>query len=180
MKNLMMLAIFALMFAACGQETSYENDEKATDDYHQEGDEMSAEDEGDGVHFGEKIDEEGAISFEELMELMQERDSVHTRVIARVDDVCLKKGCWMNVYGEEGTAEESIFVQFHDYSFFMPLDLGGGKVVMEGYAYEDWTSVADLQHFAEDAGASPEEIAAITEPEFELKFMASGVKILEH
>ena len=169
MKNLLLLSIFALVFAACGQEGTYHEDEK-----------NGTEEEGDGVHFGEKIDEEGAIGYSELMELLNEQDSVHAKVIAQVDDVCLKKGCWMNVYGEDGGAEESMFVQFHDYSFFMPLDLGGGKVVMEGYAYHDWTSVEELQHYAEDAGASPEEIAEISEPVHELKFMATGVKILQH
>jgi hypothetical protein len=39
--------------------------------------------------------------------------------------------------------------------------------------------VDDLKHFAEDEGKTPEEIAKITEPKEELKFLASGVKILE-
>ena len=36
-------------------------------------------------------------------------------------------------------------------------------------------SVADLKHYAEDAGKSPEEIAKITEPSIEFAFEANGV-----
>lgn len=172
MKNLLLLGVFALMFAACGQEQGKEAGAKK--EYQEE-----AQNEEHGLHFGEIIDEEGAIGFDEMLEMMGDADSVHAKVIAKVDDVCQKKGCWMNVYSADGTEAESMFVQFHDYGFFMPLDLGGGLIVMEGYAYRDWTSVAELQHYAEDAGQSPEEIAAITEPVHELKFMATGVKIIQ-
>jgi len=61
----------------------------------------------------------------------------------------------------------------------MPKDLAGQQVVMLGKAYRETTSVEDLKHFAEDEGKSAEEIAAITEPKTELKFMASGVMILK-
>lgn len=49
---------------------------------------------------------------------------------------------------------------------------------MTGFAYWDSTSVAQLRHYAEDRGATEEEIAAITEPVGEVKFKATGVKIL--
>jgi hypothetical protein len=39
----------------------------------------------------------------------------------------------------------------------------------------DTTTVAQLRHYAEDAGKSKEEIAKITEPKIELTFMADGV-----
>ena len=38
-------------------------------------------------------------------------------------------------------------------------------------------SVDDQRHYAEDAGKSPEEIAAITEPKRTLSFTSSGVLI---
>jgi hypothetical protein len=157
MKNLILLGVFALMFTACGQEQGY--NEEAKDEQKEE-----VQNGEHAVHFGEIIDEEGAIGFDEMLEMMGEADSMYAKVIAKVDDVCQKKGCWMNVYSADGSEAESMFVQFHDYGFFMPLDLDGGLIVMEGYAYRDWTSVAELQHYAEDAGQSPEEIAAITEP----------------
>ena len=64
-------------------------------------------------------------------------------------------------------------------AFFMPKDIAGRKVVMEGKAYREITTVEELRHFAEDEGKSAEEIAAITEPLEELKFMATGVVLLD-
>ncbi|MDX1685932.1 MAG: DUF4920 domain-containing protein [Saprospiraceae bacterium] len=128
-------------------------------------------------HFGEKIDAEGAVGFEELMTKLSESDSAKVKLAARVTDVCQKKGCWMNLVDADDSQAEPIFVKFKDYAFFMPKDLAGSDVVVEGVAYKSVTPVDELRHYAEDAGKSEEEIAAITEPEEELKFMASGVVI---
>ena len=83
----------------------------------------------------------------------------------------------MNIVSDTDTTNTEMFVQFKDYGFFMPKDLSGKEVVMLGKAYREVTSVEDLKHFAEDEGKTKEEIAKITEPIKELKFMASGVKV---
>jgi len=130
------------------------------------------------LFFGDSINLAGAIPYEVLATKMSNVDSMPAKVIATVDGVCQVKGCWMNVMAKNSTEAEPMFVQFKDYGFFMPLDIAGRKVVMDGYTYRDVTSVEDLRHFAEDEGKSPEEIAKITEPEEELKFLASGVVLL--
>lgn len=134
---------------------------------------------GDSIHFGAKIDETGAISYDSLLAALAGVDSLEAKVVGKVDAVCQTKGCWMDIVSEQDTMAETMFVQFKDYAFFMPKDLAGNKVVIEGMAYRELTSVDDLKHFAEDEGLAPEEIAKITEPKEELKFMASGVKILK-
>ncbi len=115
--------------------------------------------------------------FDDFITSMEGIDTMDAVVKGKVESVCKKKGCWMNVVSEDG--ERSMFVQFQDYGFFMPLDLAGQTVTMKGTAYRSVTSVDELQHYAEDDGKSKEEIAAITEPKEELKFMASGVVIGE-
>ena len=85
----------------------------------------------------------------------------------------------MNIVDPVAGSTDTLFVQFKDYGFFMPKDIAGREVVIEGQAYTEETSVADLKHFAEDAGKSEEEIAAITSPVVEKKFMASGVVLLK-
>jgi len=50
---------------------------------------------------------------------------------------------------------------------------------MEGHAFKETTPVEELRHYAEDAGKPQEEIEAITEPKEEVKFLASGVLLLE-
>ena len=48
---------------------------------------------------------------------------------------------------------------------------------LEFEAFFDTLSVAELRHYAEDAGADSATIAAITEPELQLAFTATGVMI---
>lgn len=126
----------------------------------------------DNGYFGESFKVKNPMEVDKLVVQLSSTDSVEAQVIGKVESVCLKKGCWMNIATEQGN---EIFVKFKDYGFFMPLDLAGKEVIMNGKAYKDVTPVDELRHYAEDAGKSPEEIAAITEPEEELKFMATGV-----
>ena len=141
------------------------------------GDQTEVTKEDDGKHFGAKITEAGAISYDELLTKMQQSDSMAVKVVGTVESVCQAKGCWMNIQANEGQPE--MFVKFKDYGFFVPKDISGRQVVMDGFAYREVTSVDELRHYAEDEGKSKEEIAAITEPVEELKFMASGVIVLQ-
>ena len=56
----------------------------------------------------------------------------------------------------------------------MPLN-AEGEVIINGKAFLKETSVDDLRHYAEDAGKTAEEIAAITQPEKTFAFEADGV-----
>jgi hypothetical protein len=132
---------------------------------------------GDGIHFGEKIDTSGTITYDALLQMMSDKDSIEAKVVGKVSGVCQTKGCWMNIVSDSDSTNTEMFVEFKDYGFFMPKDLAGQEVVMLGKAYRDITSVEDLRHYAEDEGKTPEEIAKITEPVKELKFLASGVMI---
>ena len=110
----------------------------------------------------ENITEEGAITGNELMAILETEDSAQVKVIATISDVCQKKGCWMEVDLDE---KNQMLVRFLDYGFFMPLDAAGTTAIIEGIAKVDTLSVAWLKHQLEDAEASQEEIDAITEPE---------------
>ena len=126
---------------------------------------------------GEADQFQEALSYAELLAEMGqlgESDTLETRVHGVVDAVCQAKGCWMTI-GEEG----DMMVRFKDYGFFMPKDISGREVIAEGKAYYQVTSVDELRHYAEDAGESEEAIAAITEPKRELRFLASGVLLVE-
>lgn len=134
---------------------------------------------GTEINFGDLISEEGAESYESFLAKMAGPDSLKIKVIGKVAEVCQAKGCWMNLGSMTNDIAETAFVQFKDYAFFVPTDLTGKTVLVEGIAYREETSVEDLRHYAEDEGKTPEEIAQITEPVVELKIMASGVKILQ-
>lgn len=132
-----------------------------------------------GQNVGAIVSNPNPIDLEALVSTLEKQDSIKTQLIAKVEGVCQVKGCWMNLVPADGAiGQESVFVKFKDYGFFMPLDLAGSNVIVDGVAYRAVTSVSDLRHYAEDEGLSPEEIAKITEPVEELKFLADGVIIL--
>jgi hypothetical protein len=135
----------------------------------------------DGKHFGATIDAQNAMVYEDLLKKvadLKKGESVNAKVVGKVESVCQVKGCWMNIVSEKPT-NPSMFVKFKDYAFFMPKDLSGKKVVMDGKAFYQETSVEELRHYAEDEGKSKEDIAKITQPKRELKFLASGVVLVE-
>ncbi len=125
---------------------------------------------GMGQTFGTDFTPSEVIAFADLAEKMSEKDSVQVTVKGVVNEVCQAKGCWMTIKGDDG-----MMVRFKDYGFFMPKDISGREVIMNGKAFYQTTPVSELQHYAEDAGKTKEEIAAITEPKHELSFLADGV-----
>jgi len=131
-----------------------------------------------GKTYGTAVTADNAIDIDRLLTQLSSQDSVKTKLRGTVESVCQTKGCWMNLVPEDGNEAKSIFVKFTDYAFFMPIDLAGEKVVIEGVAYKEVTPVDELKHYAEDEGLSQEEIDKITEPKEELKFMADGVIVL--
>ena len=125
--------------------------------------------------FGEKIDADPAQSVDAAATILAGKDSVRTKIKGIVQEVCQVKGCWMTISGK--ASQSSLFVKFKDYGFFVPKDISGKEVIMEGVAYRELTSVEELQHYAKDAGKNKEEIMAITEPKEELRFLAKGVLV---
>lgn len=124
--------------------------------------------------FGKKIKSKGAITTTELVEKTKKTESVDAKVSGVVESVCQVKGCWMKVKLENG---ETMRVTFKDYGFFVPKDIAGKTVIFDGNAKTTTTSVEELQHYAQDAGKSKEEIAKITSPKTELTFVANGVLV---
>jgi hypothetical protein len=126
-------------------------------------------------YYGDSISLDNAISPAEMLQIMNTDGGFEGKVEAKIEECCKKKGCWMKVDLGNG---EQMRVSFKDYGFFVPKEGAEGKaVIMQGMAYMDTTSVDMLRHLAEDAGKTPEEIEAITEPELTLAFEATGVVI---
>ena len=126
------------------------------------------------TYSGSVIELDGALDASGLRAALSETGRAQVKFEGEVTATCAKKGCWMDV----ASGEDTVFVRFQDYGFFVPTEGAEGKrTVMEGEAFFDTIEVAMLQHYAEDAGASEEAIAAITEPELRLAFTATGVMI---
>ena len=76
------------------------------------------------------------------------------------------------------TDGEHLMVKFKDYKFFMPKDIVGKDVVLEGQAVVKQVPVKQLKHYAKDAGKSEEDIEKIKESKREIQFIAAGVLVL--
>lgn len=123
-------------------------------------------------YHGKKITEKGAIPATQLATKMGSKDKLPAKVEGTVESVCKMKGCWMKVKTGDG---QTMRVTFKDYGFFVPKDIVGKTVVVEGTAETTVTPVDELRHYAQDAGKPKEEIEKITEPEKALTFVADGV-----
>ncbi|MDT0678157.1 DUF4920 domain-containing protein [Autumnicola musiva] len=125
--------------------------------------------------FGNKIQSEKILTSAQMQEefkKMEVGDSLQVSMETNIMSVCKKKGCWMTLQMPGG---EEVMVKFKDYAFFMPKDIENKEVIVEGIAYIKEVSLAELKHFAEDAGNSEAEIAAINQPEQKWSFLAEGV-----
>jgi hypothetical protein len=127
-----------------------------------------------GVTYGAGTSAEGAISVNDLNGKLTD-NKYNGRIQGKVSEVCQDKGCWMKIEKSDG---EKVMVKFKDYKFFMPKDIVGKEVVLDGEASVKEVSVKQQQHYAKDAGKSDEEIKKIREPKKELQFVAKGVLVM--
>ncbi len=125
--------------------------------------------------FGEKFTVNKDTENYNMMAELSKNDEVNNvQITGVVEEVCQKKGCWLRLKTADGKV---IQVVFKDYAFFVPKDLAGKKVVLQGKGWLNFTAVEELRHYAQDAGKSKDEIAAITEPKREPRFEATGVAV---
>lgn len=128
-----------------------------------------------GAVFGNTVTEEGSLSADLLVDSLKlAGQSRESKVTGKVIEVCKAEGCWVRMETKSG----SMLVKMKDHAFLVPVALEGKTIVADGVATFKETSVAQLRHFAEDAGKTKEEIAKITEPKKEIVFQAVGIKVL--
>jgi hypothetical protein len=158
MRTISLLLVFMLsvvLFTACSSESN-----------------EVVETEMEGTFYGEAFELTNIVQLASIIDSLSEEESEVIRVEGTVVQVCQTKGCWMTL---ESETDNNVRVTFLDYGFFVPKDMAGSTIVAEGRAWVEKKSVNTLRHYAEDAGKSAEEIAAITEDSVEYLFEASGV-----
>ena len=127
-----------------------------------------------GITYGEGTTETGAISINDLEKKMENK-KYEGKVTGKVKEVCQERGCWMKIEKADG---ETVMVKFKDYGFFMPKNIVGKEVVLDGEAVVNEVSVKQQRHYAQDAGKPEEEIKKINKPKKEIQFIAKGVLVL--
>ena len=158
-----LLALFILLFACKNREESKpEADEKTT--------------EVEYASFGASIEDAGAKDQYQMLGMyqgLQLKDSVSGKFKAKVNEVCQAKGCWMTLALPNG---QETRVRFKDYGFFVPKDIAGQYVIIEGQGFLQELSVEEQQHYAEE---SPGDVdpSTITEAKTSYGFLAHGVLV---
>jgi len=127
-----------------------------------------------GMTFGQKTEALGAIDVSQLAGTIKEDVETPVKVKGKVVEVCTMEGCWLKMQTSNG----NLMVKMKDHSFQVPVDINGKQVVVDGKAKMKVTSIKELQHYAEDANKSKEEIAAIKSPKTEIVLSADGILIL--
>lgn len=167
MKKILLFLAFPVIFFACKNNT--ERQEVTADE---------VVNEIAYANFGDAITSSEASSIDHAVAVytnIKEGDTIPLKFEAKVNEVCQAKGCWMKL----DMGFDEIKVTFKDYGFFMPKNIAGEEVIVEGVAFIKDMSVEEQRHYAEDAGKSEEEIAQITEPKRTYSFEARGVLLKE-
>ncbi|MEO9869218.1 DUF4920 domain-containing protein [Ekhidna sp.] len=119
---------------------------------------------------GEEISSNGAITTNAFLDQVNDQEA-DFKVRGTIEEVCQMKGCWMVLKNDVGA---SIRVTFKDYGFFVPKDISGREVIIEGIANKEMLDEDVAKHYAEDGGKEYDESMrdAIT-------FVAHGVLVKE-
>src|SRR5690606_38176140 len=168
MKAITILVLSMFLFTSCKQEP----EQKA-----QNSEPIQEENYASFSSVGDPFSQEGILSAEEMavnFEALEIGDTIPAKFKAEVASVCNNKGCWMNL---QLPGEQEAAVKFKDYAFFVPKDIEEKEVVVNGKAFVSVVSVEEQRHYAEDAGKTEAEVAAITQPKRTLSFLADGVLI---
>ena len=128
-----------------------------------------------GQVYGDSITDQNIKDVALLVDIMKDNTFQNLKIKGKVENVCATKGCWITMKLNNG---ELLRVTFKDYAFFVPKNITGKNVVIEGVVKLDSVSVTDQQHFAEDGGASKKEIERIAIVKQSLTFEAKGLVIL--
>lgn len=127
-----------------------------------------------GQAYGAAFSPAGAVPMSALPAVLGTRDSARVTLAGKASAVCQAKGCWLTLPTADG---REMRVRFKDYAFFVPKDLSGHTVVVSGWAHRGTVSATDQQHYLRDAGKSDQEVAAVTQDEQQLTFLADGVLV---
>jgi hypothetical protein len=129
-----------------------------------------------GSKFGDDVTAEKAVAVEEMVKSLEAKpgEKMEVKIQGTVVEVCQAEGCWLRIKN----GDSKIMVRMKDHKWFVPTALNGKTIILEGIAEIKETSVAQLKHYAEDAGKNQAEIDAIKEPKREVLVNAKGILVL--
>ena len=88
------------------------------------------------------------VALEDIIKAPEKYENKKVIIEGTVNNVCQKKGCWMEVLAKEDLP--GVRVTFKDYGFFVPKDCAGYKVRAEGKVKVTTLSKETADHYAEE------------------------------
>jgi hypothetical protein len=127
-----------------------------------------------GADFKHEKDVLSAEQLDAVFEKLEIGDTAEVIFSTKIDAVCQKKGCWMDV----DLANDYVArVTFLDYGFFVPLNSAGSEALIKGQAFWKTDTAAEKRHYAEDAGVEVTEEELSDEIDYAPHVVATGVLI---
>ena len=128
---------------------------------------------GEVIKRGNKIGSKSpVVTLENVIKNPEKYENKKIIIEGTVNNVCQKKGCWMEVQPEPDSV--GVRVTFKDYGFFVPMDAAGYAVRCEGKVKVETLSKDDADHYeAEGAAIVRNEDGTATE----IGFVAYGVEL---
>jgi hypothetical protein len=120
--------------------------------------------------YGDEITTQNAVDINKFLEAGTNSQEPF-KLKGVVEEVCQSKGCWMKIKNDQN---KSIRVTFKDYGFFVPKDIAGREVILEGDVSFTILEEDLAKHYAEDSGKQYDE--SMRE---EVSVVASGVLVVD-
>ena len=122
--------------------------------------------------FGQQIDPKISKTIEDVIAQNSSHLGKEVTVTGRVEKLCLKKGCWLNLKSSKGPVR----VTFKDYGIFVPASFLNKQVMIKGQFNKIVESVKRQKHLLEDEGRSQKEINQITKEKEIFSLVATGIQ----
>jgi hypothetical protein len=136
-------------------------------------------------NYGEplKLTEAETIDVEKLLADPASFEGKTVRVRGKVSGVCAAKGCWleMSTPAEKPGTKNAAMVKFTCpiEGRLIPMDAIGQTATLEGKVKNQTISEETAKHYAEEAGATAEEIEKIKGPQKRLRLMSAAARVGE-
>jgi hypothetical protein len=128
------------------------------------------------VKTGAPIGHDNVVAVGEVLANAASLKGKSVRVSGKIEQVCQKKGCWMELAGSK--PGESLRITAKDYGFFFPISSNGHNALVEGQLEVSELSVEDAQHIEDERKLAPgEQPKKITAPVQQVSIVAVGAEI---
>ncbi|MFT3706099.1 MAG: DUF4920 domain-containing protein [Archangium sp.] len=121
---------------------------------------------------GEKLKGAESVQLAKLLNAPSDFEGKTVTVEAKIRKACEKKGCWMELAGEDKGM--GVRVTFKDYGFFVPLDSAGKTAKVEGVVKVALLDEARAKHYEAEGATVPKGKDGKYR---EVQLVASGVEL---